>query len=728
MEKRRRHIVFKSPPLPKKFGSERYYKGEYEFWTHADKLNRDENLVLPQEKALDITKQGAKTSPPPNMTKSSTNPPPPKVQKSNYLRAFGGIFLLTMGAGVFALPKAMEPLNSPLWGITSILVTGLIVLFSYYSILRSSPDNMFNRKDFEPRDDIFVEIVNKRFDSVKIFNKRFDGVESVNKRFDGCCSVFKYFFAFFRWILRWIYAIAYIDIVKTYLDLWTQWDLKTKPIFQSDIHNPILWLIGIVGIVGILTVVTLMFNERETKEKAKEKAKGKAEENDEENDEEKNEEKNEENDEEKNEEKNEENVQPQGTFKYLSNGFKCVKSLLLTVAGITITIAVLGIIYMFAKGINLSTFWSDLLDTSQNEDMSGYDRFRICVGSVVPVLCINFLNHLDGISKLYKYIFINKRKLIFTIKDKTEDPTIQGRYNFFPYFDGCCYKAFEKSRMFAMAVSQVFFTLLYILVPVLALLSSGGSVEGNILTSLTSSNDVAVIFLQACSGFGVLIPLCFLDVPMIVQPVRDLLLNFLGFIQSVCKHGCNFKDDDHFKPKNMLLSCGLDVVLTLVTLLICFNMAVFTPLSFDIYMRLAGSLCASLIILVFPAMIHLAALKSDIPAVKAINRYNTNNNLGMQSGGAKNTTYNCGCCKFTDTDCFKFEEAYCCRFCRFWANRFLCRRLWFTSTFYYFYKCLEYLSLCDRIAGFLSIVSIVVGLLIFLFGIVWNIEQLKEVS
>jgi hypothetical protein len=595
-------------------------------------------------------------------------------QESNYPLAFIEIFSLTVGTGALALPKAMESLNSPILGIVLTIAASVIVLFAHCSILRASPNNTKNIQELPKKycrnEDMFIIIANERLNEV---------VSLKNKRFDTYCSCFKPIFELTRWMLLWIYTIAYIDILKTYLDIWTEWDLKTKLesvppmlqtswwksvesiVFQKYDRNPTWWLIGMIMIVWILTVMTLIFDE----------------------------------------ENDNQNFKLNSTFRHLDLYFNLTKKGILAVAKIATLSALLGMIYEFAKKIDLNTFWSDLLVIPQNEGLGFYDGLLIYVGSIFPILCISFFNHLGSTSILYKYIYVDPEKLKPSHNIDVvglEDRQIKGRYNFFPEHGRCW--GFEKSRMFVMTILQVIVTLLYILIPVIALLGSGGLVEGNVLISLTSDSNPMVTALLALSGFGVWAPLSFLYTPRLVQPVYRCCL----------RRCCYFQN-------HLVISCVLSIVLTFLALLICFNVAAFVPGGLDLYMGLVGSLCASWIILIYPALIHLATLADE----------------------AKEDSMNPPVTSFPKASHMKDNVPYheCILVYLKRLGSYLCQMHNLPSDSWKILKyfgrlCLSGLrrnwTLCDIGWALCSLFMIVIGVVILVFGTLWNVKRFMEAS
>jgi uncharacterized BrkB/YihY/UPF0761 family membrane protein len=293
----------------------------------------------------------------------------------------------------------------------------------------------------------------------------------------------------------------------------------------------------------------------------------------------------------------------------------------------------------------------------------------VCIGSIFPVLCINFFNHLGGTSKLYQYIHVDEKKL----KVRYE---ARGRYNFFPEH-GCCL-GFYKSRIFVMAILQLIFTLIYSSVPAIMLLVSQGSVESNILLGLTETDDWVTVTLQVCFGVGIFASLCFQYTPMLVQEMRKFLLSFPSLIESVYRYCYNSEDDNfHYDDyeNNLSRSYKLDIFLTLGVLLFGFGLVVFAPANLDTWLNLMRLPCASLMMLVFPAMIHLITLRVE---------------------SLKDSDQN----KAYDFTPLKGTKAPLCRNFR----------------------------KCDLVAGFLSIVIIIVGLLISVLSTLLNVKQLMKAS
>jgi hypothetical protein len=532
--------------------------------------------------------------------------PVPK-EKQNMLMGFIEIFLLTVGAGVFALPKAMEFLNSPLVGIGLTLLAGLIVLFSHYAILRASPYNIVNIKDINPDEDVFVRIVDERFKN-------------------PCCSCFKYiFFDFTRWFLLSICSIAYFEIITSYLNQLTGNDLKEM--FHSgslsDPYNPMLWLIVIMIAACILTIMTLICNEEDFEDDTR--------------------------------------------IKRFSQCFKTFKRITLALASIATTYAITGIITKYARRIDLNTLWSHLVGAPQDV-IAGQDMSYVMlmyIGSIFPSLCISFLNHIGGTSKLYEYLHIDKTKL-------GENNEGKGRYNFFPDIEDKCCKSFYKSRMFLMIILQFVFTTIYFSVPVIALLGSGGSVDGNVLLSLSNTDDGGAIAWLVCSGFGVFAPLCFQYTPILVISMRKSILTLIK--------PCH-------EPQNRIFIRIIDSVLAVITLIVSCFLAVYTPANLDIWMGLAGSLCASMIMLVFPALIHLITLKNEYSK--------KSNSKGSSWLDDSSQSFLASCI------------GVCC-----------CLDKWKFSEFF------SFLPIEDYCAGFLSILTIIIGLVILIFGTWWNILRL----
>jgi hypothetical protein len=596
MEKRRRPIVLRSPPLPKKVGKEK-----------LSSLNQEDKNTNDSKK------------------------------KSNYSLAFIEIFSLTVGAGMLVLPKAMEPLNSPLMGIGLTLLAGSIILFSHYAILRASPDDMINMEKLKHRnDDVFVEIVHRRL--------------------DNCCCGFKFIFEVLRWFLLWICSMAYFKVITTYLNQWTNYDLKeqlksasTSTIFQIDLHNSMLWLVMILLVAWALIVMKLICDDSNT---------------------------------------------PLGR---LSNVFKKVKSIFLIMANLATTWVFFGIIFKFIRRIDLNTFWSDLVGSPQNmwEGHNWSHVILVYMGSILPILCISFFNHLGGTSNLYKYIRVNENKLglIKNLVDfdmnNLHIRSVRGRYNCFPGDErDRCWWGFWKSRISFITLSQALFTFIYILFPAIALLGSRGSMEDNILIGLTNSNNGTVITtLQVCSGFGVFASLCFQYVPMLVRPVRYFLLKYA---YGCCNPNKYFNLNGSLPKENLALSCTLDIVLTFLALVSCFSVAVFAPGNLDTYMGFAGSLGASLVMLVYSTLIYLISLMENVV-------------------GENPVRDNCDKLKRDENDLFG-----CIR-----SKRFIMR--WNNS--------LKEHVLKHNIGKiFCSLFVIVMGLMIFVLGTWWNVKQLMETS
>jgi hypothetical protein len=510
-----------------------------------------------------------------------------KKSCTGYLMAFFEIFLLTVSARVFMLPKVMEPLNNCLLlGIGLTLLAGLIVLFSHYAILCASSE-IVNTNEIKQDEDVFATIVNEQLKDYT------------------CCLYFKYiFFDFTRWTLLCIYSVVYFEIITSYLNHLT--------------GRPVLWLVIIVVAACMLTIMTLVCNKKCSKDDIR--------------------------------------------IKNFSERFKIIRRIILALASIVTIFAIAGIIYKYARRTDLNTFGSHLVSTPQDVVVGHDENYMIlmCVGSIFPILCISFLNHMGSTSKLYEYIDV---------------------------YNGNADNRF--ARRFVVSISQVVFILIYFAVPVIALLGNGGSVESNILLGLTESNDWIVTACQICSGFGVFVSLCFQYAPMLVQQMREFILKF--------------KDDGDLEPKNMRLSHGLDVVLTLVILPISSYVAVLAPANLNIWLNLIGLPCASLIMLVFPSVIYLAGFWKE-------------NSLKDE-----NSIYK-GRAREICNELWRFLGCFCCC-CICSLDQY------FSELICNLYKYLfRDLSAGDRVRSLLSMVILVVGLVIPVLTTLWNVKQLMEIS
>jgi hypothetical protein len=548
MDKHRRHIVFKSPRplLSKKFGraeTENVHSSaeNSEIGEHVVSLDQDGGVV------------GEISDAP---------------RKSNYPRAYIQIFMMTVGAGVFALPKSIEPLNNIHQGILLTIVASFVVLFTHYAILRAA--HVPNKEDILPKDDYHYDVPDGVQDELQNerrniqLRKRDMFVLIVEERLDCCGGFFKYFFSVARWIVLLICSIAYVNMLKTYLDKWTNWDLETKlqsasgwdsiePIvFENDSHNPIWWLIVLLFLCFVLATISAKVG------------------------------------------KNAQNIR-EGKYsqrtKNLAICFDIFRSWVSIGASLATIGAVFGTVGIFLTKIK----WDNPLGYDQEtyspdyvpqEGQDGYYELLIYFGSVLPVLCISFLNHIGAADVLYENIIIRKTSMKW-ILDKAG-------YNFSG--SRCC--GFRKSRMFVILILQFVFMFIYIIVPVVALLGSGGLVEDNVLVGM---KDGGATVLQGLSGVGVLVPLCFQYAPMLVEPAVESLvepaLKFLGWL-----HCC--KDPAH----SNYCKEGLRIFITLLAFFIFFIAAVFCPGNLNFYIGLAGSLSGSLIMFVYPALVHLATL------------------------------------------------------------------------------------------------------------------------
>jgi hypothetical protein len=520
---------------------------------------------------------------------------------TGYLMAFFEIFLLTVSARVFMLPKVMEPLNNCLLlGIGLTLLAGLIVLFSHYAILRASPFTIVYHTNKTKQDEDVSTTLNEMKQDEDVF------ATIVNEKLKNCtrCLCFKYIFDFTRWILLCIYSVVYFEIITSYLNHLT--------------GRPVLWLVIIVVAACMLTIMTLVCNKKCSKDDIR--------------------------------------------IKNFSERFKIIRRIILALASIVTIFAIAGIIYKYARRTDLNTFGSHLVSTPQDVVVGHDENYMIlmCVGSIFPILCISFLNHMGSTSKLYEYIYVDRGGNLDTF-----------------------------ARRFVVSISQVVFILIYFAVPVIALLGNGGSVESNILLGLTESNDWIVTACQICSGFGVFVSLCFQYAPMLVQQMREFILKF--------------KDDGDLEPKNMRLSHGLDVVLTLVILPISSYVAVLAPANLNIWLNLIGLPCASLIMLVFPSVIYLAGFWKE-------------NSLKDE-----NSIYK-GRAREICNELWRFLGCFCCC-CICSLDQY------FSELICNLYKYLfRDLSAGDRVRSLLSMVILVVGLVIPVLTTLWNVKQLMEIS
>jgi hypothetical protein len=327
--RRRRHVVFKSPPIPKRVGMNTLNTPN----TPNTAFSPD-NPYPPYDKPFSYP-----TTDPKDTEKDK------KKLESKPCQASIEIFMLTVGALVFLLPKSIEPLSNIGLGVFLIIVAGLMVLFTHYTILRASPDNMMNTKEGREKEegehDIFALIVRERL---------------------KCCGGgFIYVFEVIRWIILCLFVITCIDMLMDYLDIWMKWNLNEQLesvphtleaivpiIFKIDIHNPTWWLAGTVLLACVMNIIYLRCEEQHPDQK-----------------------------------------EPH-----------CLINVCVYLANAATLLSIIGTICKFAKRIDWSNFWVNLFSQNQSAPQPGL----LVYASVFPCLCINFFNHIGGTSMLYKYM------------------------------------------------------------------------------------------------------------------------------------------------------------------------------------------------------------------------------------------------------------------------------------------------------------------------------------
>jgi hypothetical protein len=194
---------------------------------------------------------------------------------------------------------------------------------------------------------------------------------------------------------------------------------------------------------------------------------------------------------------------------------------------------------------------------------------------------------------------------------------------------------------------------------VITLLGSGGSVDDNVLTGLDGHDDWLVEVSQILSGISIFVPIGFMLGPMLIQPVSILL-------DSTVKTQCS--------PRGQKV-CGslmLNILLTFVIFFACFITVVLLPGDLDLYVNLIGSSTLSLVMFIYPALVHLATLREE-------------SRISLEQ---------------------EIEYSY---------------KYFNLSIFLHGWK--DVWSYCDKLSAICSLLTIVFGLIILVFGTVSSIQE-----
>jgi amino acid permease len=153
-----------------------------------------------------------------------------------FLLAMANIFMMTIGAGVYALASIAKSLGL-IYTVMLTIIISSTSLFSHYAILIPIRDFEEKGTRNESNKNFFIWITGK------LFEKQIG---------------FKIWLMLCIWTELFISAIAFYSAMRTYLSLWLGWQDLT--IFENKIENMSYWGFFIVFLVVIFSYLTLKFS------------------------------------------------------------------------------------------------------------------------------------------------------------------------------------------------------------------------------------------------------------------------------------------------------------------------------------------------------------------------------------------------------------------------------------------------------------------------------------
>ena len=255
--------------------------------------------------------------------------------------------------------------------------------------------------------------------------------------------------------------------------------------------------------------------------------------------------------------------------------FKRIDPFISMLAAITTTVAALGTIIVFIvqwsqQGCPWRNFGPQPIPEEYLRLPTKY-LTHMYLGSAIPTLCMAFLNHTNTAKIVEDYISLDSRSI-------------------------------AKSRQFrAIWLTQLVVTILYAAVPFFALLAQGDGIKGNVLLTMTSLNDrnpssgyiIVGKILQACSGLGILGALFNIYLPTLVRCTFKLPLVSL----------CEKLRGKKCPCWRMSVMAIVEPLVTCVSSIGCYLVAILSSGGLDLFMSLGGSLSASAIMFVFPGFV-----------------------------------------------------------------------------------------------------------------------------
>jgi len=176
------------------------------------------------------------------------------------------------------------------------------------------------------------------------------------------------------------------------------------------------------------------------------------------------------------------------------------------------------------------------------------------------------------------------------------------------------YKEKSGSKSFKLVwISQLIFTIIYLLASILPILVIEGDVEGNILLEI---DGISGFILQLTSCLGVLISLSLIYLPLLFRSTLELLsvikkfldyirINFPASSEAAYTTVGNTENNpgDFYESKEFRFGCYEFIMFGVISLG-CYLISVLVGDGFQIFMGLAGCIAASSVMFIFPGIIY----------------------------------------------------------------------------------------------------------------------------